>query len=50
MPRVMFQETVNAVATPKGHRSEFLARLSQGLDAIRADNTWTEINRRWIGP
>jgi polar amino acid transport system substrate-binding protein len=48
-PRAMFQETVNAVAVPKGGLSKFLARLSQGLDAIRADNTWQEINRRWIG-
>jgi len=48
-PRGMFQEIANAVAVPKGKLPAFLARLSQGLDAIRADNTWQEINSRWIG-
>ncbi len=48
-PAAMFQETVNAVAVPKGQQSEFLARLSRGLDAIRADGTWAEISKRWIG-
>jgi ABC-type amino acid transport substrate-binding protein len=48
IPRNMFQETVNAVAVPKGQQSEFLARISQGLASIRADNTWADINRRWI--
>ena len=48
-PRAMFQEIANAVAVPKGQQSEFLARLSRGLAAIREDNTWAEINRRWIG-
>jgi len=48
-PLGMFQETVNAVAVPKGQRSEFLARISRGLVVIRGDNTWSEINRRWIG-
>jgi polar amino acid transport system substrate-binding protein len=48
-PSGMFQETVNAVAAPKGQQPEFLARLSQGLAAIRADNAWADINRRWIG-
>jgi polar amino acid transport system substrate-binding protein len=49
-PATMFQETMNGVAVPKGQQSEFLARLSRGLAAIRADNIWAEINRRWIGP
>ena len=48
-PAAMFLETVNGVAVPKGKLPEFLARLSQGLDAIRADGTWAEINKRWIG-
>jgi ABC-type amino acid transport substrate-binding protein len=48
-PRGMFQEIANAVAVPKGKLPAFLARLSLGLDAIRADNTWQEINKRWIG-
>jgi polar amino acid transport system substrate-binding protein len=48
-PPAMFQETVNAVAVPKGKLLGFLARLSQGLDAIGADNTWQEINSRWLG-
>src|SRR5262249_15708266 len=49
IPRNMFQETVNAVAVPKGQQSEFLARISQGLASIRADSTLADINRRWIG-
>ena len=49
IPHAMFQELANAVAVPEGERSEFLARLSRGLTAIRADNTWAEINRRWTG-
>ncbi len=49
IPRGMFQETVNAVAVPKGRQSEFLARISRGLASIRADNTWADINRHWIG-
>ena len=44
-----FSVPVNAVAVPKGQQSEFLARLSRGLDAIRADGTWAEISKRWIG-
>jgi polar amino acid transport system substrate-binding protein len=50
IPQVMFQETVNAVAVPKGQQSELLVRISRGLASIRADNTWADINRRWIGP
>jgi polar amino acid transport system substrate-binding protein len=48
-PAAMFQEIVNAVAVPKGTLPEFLTRLNRGLDAIRADGTWAEINKRWIG-
>jgi polar amino acid transport system substrate-binding protein len=48
-PATMFQETKNAVAVPKGKLAEFLARLSHGLDAVRADGTWDEINKRWMG-
>jgi polar amino acid transport system substrate-binding protein len=49
IPQVMFQETVNAVAVPQGQQSELLVRISRGLASIRADNTWADINRRWIG-
>jgi ABC-type amino acid transport substrate-binding protein len=38
-----------AVAVPKGRRSEFLVRLNMGLDAIRSDGTWQQINKRWTG-
>lgn len=38
-----------AVAVPKGERPEFLARLNKGLDAIRADGTWQQINKSWTG-
>jgi polar amino acid transport system substrate-binding protein len=49
IPQLMFQETANAVAVPKGQQSELLAQISRGLASIRADNTWADINRRWIG-
>jgi len=49
LPRNMFQEIPLAVAVPKGQRSEFLARLNMGLDAIRSDGTWQQINNRWTG-
>jgi len=28
---------------------DLAALISRGLDAIRADGTWAEINKRWIG-
>jgi polar amino acid transport system substrate-binding protein len=49
LPRSMFQETPMAVAVPKGQRAEFLARLNMGLEAIRFDGTWQQINKRWTG-
>jgi polar amino acid transport system substrate-binding protein len=49
LPHNMFQEIPLAVAVPKGQRSEFLARLNMGLDAIRSDGTWQQINKRWTG-
>jgi polar amino acid transport system substrate-binding protein len=49
IPQRMFQETANAVAVPKGQHAEIIARLSRGLDAIRADGTWQKINARWMG-
>lgn len=48
VPRKMFQETPLAVGAPKGKQSEILARLSRGLEAIRADDTWQKINASWI--
>jgi polar amino acid transport system substrate-binding protein len=49
IPQRMFEENASAVAVPKGHHAEVIARLSRGLNAIRADGTWKEINVRWIG-
>jgi polar amino acid transport system substrate-binding protein len=49
MPGKMFQETPLAIGAPKGKHAEILARLNKGLEAIRADGTWREINIRWIG-
>jgi polar amino acid transport system substrate-binding protein len=49
IPQRMFQEVANAVSVPKGRHTELIARLSRGLDSIRADGTWKEINTRWIG-
>jgi polar amino acid transport system substrate-binding protein len=49
IPTRMFLETQNCVAVPKGQHAEVISRLSQGLDAIRADGTWQKINARWMG-
>jgi polar amino acid transport system substrate-binding protein len=49
VPGNMFQEAPMAVAVQKGERPEFLARLNKGLEAIRSDGTWQEINKRWTG-
>jgi polar amino acid transport system substrate-binding protein len=48
VPRKMFQETPLAIGAPKGKQFEILVRLSKGLEAIRADGTWQNINTRWI--
>ena len=47
VPRAMFAEQQLAVAVPKGQRTELLARLDDGLAAIRADGSWQQINNRW---
>jgi polar amino acid transport system substrate-binding protein len=49
LPRRMFQETPLVVAVPKGQRPEFSARLNMGLDSIRSDGTWEQINKHWLG-
>jgi polar amino acid transport system substrate-binding protein len=48
IPKHMFQETQSTVAVPKGQHAEVIARLSRGLDAIRADGTWQKINACWM--
>jgi ABC-type amino acid transport substrate-binding protein len=49
MPRRMFREGALAVAVPKGQHADLLMRLDAGLDAIRSDGTWQQINNRWTG-
>jgi polar amino acid transport system substrate-binding protein len=49
LPRRMFQESPLVIAVPKGQRPEFLARLNMGLDSIRSDGTWEQINKHWLG-
>lgn len=45
----MFLEVPLAVAAAKGTQAVLLEQLDKGLAAIRADGTWGEINRRWVG-
>jgi ABC-type amino acid transport substrate-binding protein len=48
VPRTMFAEQKLGVAVPKGRGTELLARLNDGLAAIRADGSWQHINNRWM--
>lgn len=50
LPDRLFQEVSLAVGVPKGQRAETLLRLNKGIQAIRADGTWTEITTRWANP
>jgi polar amino acid transport system substrate-binding protein len=45
----MFLELPLAVAVAKGKNEAFLSKLNKGIDAIRADGTWKQINDRWAG-
>ena len=47
VPRTRFAEQELGVAVPKGRETELLARLNDGLAAIRADSTWQHINNLW---
>lgn len=49
LPDKLFLELPLAVAVRKGERADLLAKLDQGLAAIRADGTWQAINERWTG-
>jgi polar amino acid transport system substrate-binding protein len=47
--RRMFLEVPLAVAAAKGTQAASLEQLDKGLAAIRADGTWDQISRRWVG-
>jgi polar amino acid transport system substrate-binding protein len=48
IPRTMFAEQELGVAVSKGRGAQLLARLNDGLAAIRADGSWQHINNRWM--
>jgi polar amino acid transport system substrate-binding protein len=49
MPGTMFEEVPDAIAVTKGQHAELLTRFDAGISAIRADGTWQQINKRWVG-
>lgn len=48
-PKTLFWELPLAMAVPKGQRADLVAKLNDGLAAIRADGTWQKINEVWLG-
>lgn len=48
-PKTLFWELPLAVAVPKGKRADLVAKLNEGIAAIRADGTWQKINEVWLG-
>lgn len=48
-PKTLFWELPLAVAVPKGKGAELVAKLNDGLAAIRADGSWQKINDTWMG-
>lgn len=49
LPDRLFLELPLAVAVRKGQSGELIAKLDQGIAAIRADGTWQRIDQRWAG-
>jgi polar amino acid transport system substrate-binding protein len=49
VPHRMFREAQQAVGVPKGEGAAFLSSLNSGLATIQADETWQQINSRWMG-
>src|SRR4051812_7067273 len=47
--RRMFLEVPLALAVKKGTQAALLEHFDKGLAAIRADGTWDDIHRRWVG-
>src|SRR3954464_1038600 len=47
--RRMFLEVPLALAVKKGTQAALLEHFDKGLAAIRADGTWEDIHRRWVG-
>lgn len=48
-PKTLFWELPLAVAVPKSKRADLVAKLNDGIAAIRADGTWQKINEVWLG-
>jgi polar amino acid transport system substrate-binding protein len=49
LPESLFLELPLAVAVRKGEKADLIARLNQGIAAIRADGAWQAIDNRWAG-
>lgn len=49
LPERLFLELPLALAIRKGEKADLIARLDQGIAAIRADGTWQAIDNRWAG-
>ena len=49
LPDKLFLELPLALAVKKGTSTEVIAKLDQGLAAIRGDGSWQAINERWTG-
>jgi ABC-type amino acid transport substrate-binding protein len=49
LPEKLFLELPLAVAVRKGQSGEMIAKLDQGIAAIRADGAWQRIDQRWAG-
>ena len=49
LPDRLFLELPLALAVRKGEKADLIAKLDQGIAAIRADGSWQEIDNRWGG-
>ncbi len=47
LPEKLFLELPLALAVRKGQSADLIAKLDQGIAAIRADGTWQRIDQRW---
>lgn len=47
-PKTLFWELPLAVAVPKGQRADLIAKLNDGIAAIRTDGTWQKINEEYL--
>ena len=49
LPEKLFLELPLALAVRKGEKADLIAKLDQGIAAIRADGSWQAIDNRWGG-